>query len=155
MLPLAHLRLSQALFEAGDWDEALVHAHVVLSLAPDQEASWIETEVSGKAFGPLRPRSGEFGGKASGSGRLLHARGDRRGAVDELRAAHELLAGVGAAPYLARVEADLAAAGMPGAVPRQAQRQASSLALTDREGDVVALAKLGISSRRELRKFAR
>jgi DNA-binding CsgD family transcriptional regulator len=338
MLPLAHLRLSQALFEAGDWDEALVHAHVVLSLAPDQEASWIEieancaiacvlssrgdwaaagehmaaaqataagtefpaemramlkvseavtarahgdpagmvtavgpmlglgdkvkpaaavfrtvrrqglgilwwplliealldtgdSEAAARQFGDLRAVVAEFQrqpslaapllalqGRLSAAagqpdqaeaefrqavrlagpddplldraqihhalGRLLLARGDRRGAVDELRAAHQLLTGVGAAPYLARVEADLAAAGMPVAVPRQAQRQASSLALTDREADVVALvakgmtntevaaelyvsthtvefhlrnvfAKLGISSRRELRKFAR
>jgi ATP/maltotriose-dependent transcriptional regulator MalT len=119
-------------------------------------------------------------------GRLLQARGDRRGAVDEFRAAHELLTGLGAAPYLARVEADLAATGMPLAVPRQATplRQASPLDLTGREADVVALvakgmtntevaaelyvsthtveyhlrnvfAKLGITSRRELRRFAR
>jgi DNA-binding CsgD family transcriptional regulator len=100
----------------------------------------------------------------------------------------KLLKGVGAAPYLARAEADLAAVGMPVAVPcqmpRQVPRQASPLALTGREADVVALvaktmtstevaaepyvsthtveyhlrnvfAKLGIASRRELRKFAR
>jgi DNA-binding CsgD family transcriptional regulator len=338
MLTLAHLRLSQVLFEAGDWDEALVHAHVVLSLTPDQEDSWIEieancaiacvlssrgewdaagehlaaaramsagrefpteikamvkvseamtarahgdpagmlaavgpmlglgdkvkpaaavfrrvrrqglgtlwwpmliealldtgdSETAARHFGELRAVAAEFqrqpglpapllalqarlsaaAGQADQAeaefreavrlagrddplldraqlhhalGRLLHARGDRRGAVDELRAAHELLTGVGAAPYLARVETDLAAAGMPVAVPRQARRQASSLALTDREADVVALvakgmtntevaaelyvsahtveyhlrnvfAKLGISSRRELRQFAR
>jgi len=336
MLPLAHLRLSELLFEAGDWDEALVHAHVVLSLAPDREVSWIEIETrstiacvlssrgewaaagehlaaaqamaagtefpaeiramlkvsealtarahgdpagvieaigpmhglgvriwpaaavyrrireqglgilwwplliealldtgdsvaAARQFGELRAVAAEGRpslaapllalqarmNAAAGQpdqavaefrqavmlagpddpllerarihhelGRLLHARGDRRGAVDELRAAYELLTGVGAAPYLARVAADLAVAGMPVAVPRQAQRQVSPLALTDREADVVALvakgmtntevgaelyvsthtveyhlrnvfAKLGISSRRELRKFAR
>jgi len=114
-------------------------------------------------------------------GRLLRARGDRRGAVDQLRAAHVLLTGAGAAPFVARVEADLAAAGMPVAEP---QRRGSPLALTSREADVVALvakgmtntevaaelyvssntveyhlrnvfAKLGISSRRELRQFPR
>ena len=338
LLPLAHLRLSQLLFEAGDWDEALVHAHVVLSLGPEQEVSWVEIEANGNiacvlssrgewaaaeehlaaalagaaetefpieikalvrvseamtarargdaaavigAIGPMlglghapRPAAATFRrirqqglgilwwprliealldtgdtgtaarqfdefravvperhpslaitvlalqarlSAASGQpdqalaefrqaaglagpdhplldralmhhafGRLLQARGDRRGAVDELRAAHELLTGVGAAPYLARVEADLATAGMPVAVPRQASpvRQASPLDLTGREADVVALvakgmtntevaaelyvsthtveyhlrnvfAKLGISSRRELRRFAR
>jgi len=45
LLPVAHLRLSQLLFDAGDWDEALVHAHLVLSLEPDREASWAETEA--------------------------------------------------------------------------------------------------------------
>jgi len=100
--------------------------------------------------------------------------------VDQLRAAHRLLTGVGATPFVARVEADLAAVGMPVAA---SQRKGSPLALTGREADVVALvakgmtntevaaelyvstntveyhlrnvfAKLGISSRRELRKFA-
>ena len=109
-------------------------------------------------------------------GRLLHARGDRRGAVDELRAAHELLTGTGAAPFAARVEVDLAKVAAR-------QRYGSPLALTGREADVVALvakgmsntevaaelyvsistieyhlrnvfAKLGITSRRELRQFA-
>jgi DNA-binding NarL/FixJ family response regulator len=101
--------------------------------------------------------------------------------VDELRAAHELLSIVGASPFLARVEADLAKAGMPAAAQ---QRHASALPLTGREVDVVALVakgmtntevaaelyvststveyhlrnvfgKLGITSRRELRQFAR
>ena len=332
LLPLAHLRLSQLLFEAGDWDEALVHAHVLLSLGPGWEESWVEIETNGviacvlcsrgewaaagehmaaaqamaaetefpieikalvrvsqainarargdaagviDAIGPMlglgatvRPAAATYRrirrqglgilwwplliealldtrdtdaaarqfddfravvperhpslavsvlalrarlSAASGQpdqalaefrqavalagpdhplldralmhhafGRLLQARGDRRGAVDEFRAAHELLTGVGAAPYVARVEADLATAGMLAAVPRQA----SPLDLTGREADVVALvakgmtntevaaelyvsthtveyhlrnvfAKLGISSRRELRKFAR
>jgi hypothetical protein len=63
------------------------------------------------------PTSAHTSGPASGwryspvthhaFGRQLHARGDRRAAVDEFRAAHGLLAGVGAAPYLARVEADV------------------------------------------------
>jgi DNA-binding CsgD family transcriptional regulator/tetratricopeptide (TPR) repeat protein len=333
LLPVAHLRLSQLLFEAGDWDEALVHAHLVLSLVPDRGATWVEAEthsaiacvlaargewaeaeehlaaaqavaderdfpdeikaivritqaVSARArgepagviaaIGPMlglgdreRPEAARFrevrlrglgilwwplliealldtgdteaaarqfadlqgivaefhlgfafplaavrarlsaeagqpdqavaqfrqaAGLAGPDdllldralllhhafGRLLHARGDRRGAVDQLRAAHRLLTGVGATPFVARVEADLAAAGMPVAA---SQRKGSPLALTGREADVVALvakgmtntevaaelyvstntveyhlrnvfAKLGISSRRELRKFA-
>ena len=332
LLPVAHLRLSQLLFETGNWDEALVHAHVVLSLAPEPVATWVETETHSaiacvlasrgeraaaaehttaaqaladgmdfpdeikavvrvgqavtarargdpggviEAIGPMlglafrqtpataafrqvrrqglgilwwplliealldtgdtETAARQFGelraaaakrhpgvafallalqarmSAAAGQpdqavaqfrqaarlagpddplldqallhhalGRLLHARGDRRGAVDELRAAHGLLSGVGAAPYVARVEADLAAAGMPAAVPRQS----SPLELTGREADVVALvakgmtntevaaelyvstntveyhlrnvfAKLGITSRRQLRQFAR
>jgi len=332
LLPVAHLRLSQLLFETGDWDEALVHAHVVLSLAPDPEASWVEvethnaiacalasrgdwaaaaehttaaramaagiqfpdelkailrvgqavtarargepagviaaigpmlglgdkqtpgvtafrqarreglgilwwpmliealvetgdTETAARQFGELRAvtakrhpgvafpllalqaRMSAAAGQPDQAeaqfrqaarlagpddplldrallhhalGRLLNARGDRRGAVDELRAAHGMLSGIGAAPYAARVETDLTAAGMPAAVPRQS----SPLELTGREADVVALvakgmtntevaaelyvttstveyhlrnvfAKLGITSRRQLRQFAR
>jgi len=333
LLPVAHLRLSQLLFEAGHWDEALVHAHLVLSLDPDQETSWAETETHGAiacvlaargewatagehlataqamvaerqfpteikvmvrvaqavnarargdpaaviaALGPvvglgngetpdaarfrqarrqgltnlwwplliealldagdtetagrqfselqavaaesrlgfafplaaLQGRLSAAAGQADQAvaqfrraaalagpddplldrallhqalGRLLHARGDRRGGVNELRAAHVLLSSVGAAPFLARVEADLAKAGMPAVAARQ--RHASPLELTGREADVVALvakgmtntevaaelyvttstveyhlrnvfAKLGITSRRELRQFA-
>jgi DNA-binding CsgD family transcriptional regulator len=332
LLPAAHLRLSQLLFETGEWDEALVHAHIAQSLAPDRASSLADAEIyvvvacvlaargdwagadeqmamaqasaadaesTGEneamfrvgraacarargdpagvisAMGPMagladvdtpelarlrqarrlglgvtwwptliealldagdtetaasqlgelravvaerhlafsfrllalqgrlsaatgRPdlALAEFGEAARAVGpddplldrallhhaygRLLHARGDHRGAVDQLREAHKLLAGVGAAPFLARVEADLAAAGMPAAAPRQ---RGSPLALTGREGDVVALvargmtntevaaelyvstntveyhlrnvfAKLGIKSRRELRQFA-
>ena len=109
-------------------------------------------------------------------GRLLAAQARRRDAVDQLRAAHELLAAFGAEPYRRRVEADLAAAGIR-AAPRMG---GSPLDLTPRERDVVALVadgrsnreaaaelyvseksveyhlrnvfgKLGISSRRELR----
>ena len=333
LLPVARLCLSQLLFEAGDWDEALVHAHLVLSLEPDREASWAETEThsaiacvlaargqwaaagehlataqaiaaetqfpseikvmgrvaraanarargdpaavvaalgpmlglgnretpdvarfrqlrrqglgilwwpqliealldvgeaetAGRQFGELRAVVAErhlgfafhlaaLQGRLSAAagqpdqaaaqfrraatlagpddplldralllhqalGRLLHASGDRRGAVDELRAAHELLTGTGAAPFAARVEVDLAKVGMPVAAR---QRHGSPLALTGREADVVALvangmsntevaaelyvristieyhlrnvfAKLGITSRRELRQFA-
>ena len=111
-------------------------------------------------------------------GRLLVARGERRAGVDELRTAHKLLVGVGAKPYAERARADLDAAGIP--VPA---RGGSPLDLTERESDVVALvtkgltnaevatalyvsantvdyhlrnvyAKLGISSRRELRRLA-
>ena len=71
-------------------------------------------------------------------GRLLYARGNRRDAVDYLRAAHELFAGVGAEPYRQAVADDLASRGI-----RTATKQ-SPLDFTEPEQDVVA-------SRRELR----
>ena len=109
-------------------------------------------------------------------GRFLHARRDRREAVDQLRQAHNLLTSAAAAPFATRVEHDLQLTGIAAA----ATTERSPFDLTDREGDVVALvakgltnreiagqlyvsahtveyhlrnvfAKLGISSRRELR----
>jgi DNA-binding CsgD family transcriptional regulator len=109
-------------------------------------------------------------------GRMLHARGDRRPAVDHVRTARQQLASIGAQPFVSRVDADLAAA-LRGAEPSASR---STLDLTDRERDVALLvgrgmtnpevaaqlyvsrkaveyhlsniyAKLGISSRRELR----
>jgi ATP/maltotriose-dependent transcriptional regulator MalT len=111
-------------------------------------------------------------------GRLLVGTGRRRDGTEELQRARALLAG--ADPFVARVEADLAAAGLR--PPRHAPR--SPLGLTDRERDVVALvvggksnreaaaelyvsakaveyhlgnvyAKLGIRSRRQLRDLLR
>jgi DNA-binding CsgD family transcriptional regulator len=76
-------------------------------------------------------------------GRLLHARGTRKDAVDRLRSAHELLAGVNAEPFRRRAEADLAACGIRSA-PETAQ---SPLALTDRERDVAALVARGMTNR--------
>ncbi len=105
-------------------------------------------------------------------------RRDRREAVDELRRAHNLLKAVGAAPFAQRVEDDLELTGIATAAAVATER--SPFDLTEREGDVVALvakgltnreiagqlyvsvntveyhlrnvfAKLGISSRRELR----
>jgi DNA-binding CsgD family transcriptional regulator/predicted negative regulator of RcsB-dependent stress response len=34
-LPIAHVRIAELLYELGEWDEALVHAHVAISLAAD------------------------------------------------------------------------------------------------------------------------
>jgi tetratricopeptide (TPR) repeat protein len=58
-------------------------------------------------------------------GRLLHARGNRRDAVDYLRAAHEMFAGVGAEPYRKAVAARLhrARAGRGGAGPKGHDQQ--------------------------------
>ena len=110
-------------------------------------------------------------------GRALAAQGRRRAAIDELRAARELLASAGAKPFVARLDNELASIGVRSS-PRESR---SRLELTDRENDVAALvargftnreiaaelyvgektveyhlgnvyAKMGLSSRRELRR---
>jgi DNA-binding CsgD family transcriptional regulator len=75
-------------------------------------------------------------------GQLLRARGDRRRAVTELRTAHQLLSSVGADPFVARVDADLAAAGIH---PADKSRR-SILELTDRERDVAVLVAQGLTN---------
>ena len=74
-------------------------------------------------------------------GRLLHARGNRRGAVEYLRAAHETFAAVGAEPYRRAVAEDLASCGI-----RTATKQ-SPLDFTEREQDVVALVRKGMTDK--------
>jgi DNA-binding CsgD family transcriptional regulator len=75
-------------------------------------------------------------------GQLLRAKGDRQQAVTRLRTAHQLLSSVGADPFLARVDADLAAAGIR--APDKSRR--STLDLTDRERDVAVLVAQGLSN---------
>ena len=108
------------------------------------------------------------------SGKLERAIGNRREAVDRLTRARDIFAGLRAAPFLERASAELAACGLHSPI-------ADPLALTQREQDVAALvvrgytnkeaaaelfltaktveyhlrniyAKLGISSRRDLRR---
>jgi DNA-binding CsgD family transcriptional regulator len=74
-------------------------------------------------------------------GRLLHARGNRRDAVGHLRAAHELFAGVGAEPYRKAVADDLASCGI------RTQTRQSPLEFTEREQDVVALVRKGLTNK--------
>jgi DNA-binding CsgD family transcriptional regulator len=76
-------------------------------------------------------------------GRLLCAEGNRRRGVDHLRAARELLSSVGAEPFLARVDADLASTGLHN-VDRSKGR--STLDLTDRERDVAVLVARGLTN---------
>lgn len=76
-------------------------------------------------------------------GRLLLARGSRRPAMEQFRAAHGLLAAAGADPYLRRVETDIEASGVR-AAPGRAR---SPLALTGREHDVAVLAGKGLTNR--------
>jgi DNA-binding CsgD family transcriptional regulator len=105
---------------------------------PDEAARLFEVAIA-----TIRPDDGllDRGLLRHRYGKLLHARGNRRDAVDHLRAAHELFAGVGAEPYRQAVAADLASCGI-----RTATRQ-SPLDLTEREQDVVALVRKGMTNK--------
>ena len=122
----------------------------VAGLRPSPWARAIRTRPwTGCAGPPSWPAgcSGSGPGRAALSeGRLLTARGRRREGVAELSRAAALLAG--AEPFLRRIEADLAAAGMH--APRQEPGRRGShrlLELTDRERDVVALVRRGLTNR--------
>ncbi|HXW79478.1 MAG TPA: LuxR C-terminal-related transcriptional regulator, partial [Acidimicrobiales bacterium] len=78
-----------------------------------------------------------------GFGCLLQARGERREAAEQLREGYNLFVSVGAAPYAQRVEEIMALSGV--SEPASARR--SPLDLTDREGDVVSLVARGLSNR--------
>ena len=76
-------------------------------------------------------------------GRFLHARRNRREAVDQLRRAYDLLTWAGAAPFAAWVEHELQLTG----IAATATTDRSPFDLTDREGDVVALVSKGLTNR--------
>jgi ATP/maltotriose-dependent transcriptional regulator MalT len=76
-------------------------------------------------------------------GQMLSARRDRRHAVDHLRAARDLLVAVGAHPFVERVDADLARAGIRGG---EKPLSRSSIDLTDRERDVAVLVAQGLTN---------
>lgn len=44
-LTRAHLHLAQLLLSSGDWDDALVHARLALSLTSDEQLMWIEAQA--------------------------------------------------------------------------------------------------------------
>lgn len=77
-------------------------------------------------------------------GRLLHARGDRRNAVEQFRTAQRNLERLGADPFRARVAADLEACGLRAAAESATR---SVLELTEREQDVAALVSKGLTNR--------
>jgi ATP/maltotriose-dependent transcriptional regulator MalT len=105
---------------------------------PDEAARLFEIAIA-----TIRPDDGllDRGLLRHRYGRLLHARGNRREAVNYLREAHELFAGVGAEPYRQAVADDLATCGI-----RTATRQ-SPLDFTEREQDVVALVRKGMTNK--------
>ena len=86
------------------------------------------------------------------SGKMLSAQGDRRDAVDHLRAARQLLSSAGAEPFVARVDADLAGAGLHS---RDRSTSRSTLDLTDRERDVALLVARGLTNPRGRRSALR
>jgi DNA-binding CsgD family transcriptional regulator len=75
-------------------------------------------------------------------GRLLRLTGNRKDAIERLRRANALFAGLRAAPFTARSEAELAACHLP-ASPARNQ---SVLALTSRETEVAHLVGKGLSN---------
>ena len=75
-------------------------------------------------------------------GRFLRRRGERRAAVERLAAAHQRLTELGATPFLARCEAELAACG----VAPSADRARRSAALTPQEQIVGGLACRGLTN---------
>lgn len=77
-------------------------------------------------------------------GRHLHAIGDRAGSLRSLRSALELLEPLGAAPYLSRLEADLATWGVK---VEEGRSRATTLELSEREQSVAALVGRGLTNR--------
>ena len=75
-------------------------------------------------------------------GRLLRRTGNRKDAVERLRRANALFAGLRAAPFLARTDEELAACHLPG---NPAKKQ-PVLALTSRETEVAHLVGKGLSN---------
>jgi DNA-binding NarL/FixJ family response regulator len=77
-------------------------------------------------------------------GRALLAQGQRKRALVLLGEAQDALASAGAAPFLERVGADLASAGVD--VTESSRAERSPLDLTDRERDVAVLVAKGFSN---------
>jgi DNA-binding NarL/FixJ family response regulator len=75
-------------------------------------------------------------------GRLLRRTGDRKGAVKRLRRASDLYRALRAAPFIARIEEELAACDLPG----DPAAEQSVLTLTSRETEVAHLVGKGLSN---------
>jgi DNA-binding CsgD family transcriptional regulator len=156
--------LIEAMLDRGNIDDAEAQMHE-LQLAADARGLDFSARLAGltarmlgaqerpneatKAFGEALDLAGAdflFLDRAQlhqSFGRHLHAIGDRKGAVAQLRTAHQLFANVGAEPFLNRVEADLVASGLR----PDARSARSPLDLTEREQDVVALVARGLTNR--------
>jgi DNA-binding CsgD family transcriptional regulator len=75
-------------------------------------------------------------------GRLLRRTGQRRPAVERLRRAHDLYVSLGAAPFMARVEDELAACGLR----QQPTKHSAALEMTNREVEVAHLVERGMTN---------
>jgi DNA-binding CsgD family transcriptional regulator len=74
-------------------------------------------------------------------GEFLLARGDRSHGIRRLMRARDMLAGVGAVPYVSRIDARLADSGIRSVAP-----PGGAAALTEREADVAALVSKGMTN---------
>jgi DNA-binding CsgD family transcriptional regulator len=106
-LPRAHLHLAQLLLSSGDWDEAMMHARVALSLTSDERQLWMDAQAHG-VLATLAGYRGEWAtadGQANaasaaaaaldtaealftariGQAALARARDDPEGVVDSLK----------------------------------------------------------------------
>lgn len=157
--PLIH-----AYIDTGDIDAAVVHLELmeraaaarhldltarVLGLRariaaaqgrPDEALALFAASLTGR--GPDDPVV-DRGVTLRAYGQLLAARGARREAVDQLRAAHELFAALGAEPYRQRVQEDLDRIGIH-AAPTDDR---SPFSLTEREQDVASLVATGMTNK--------
>ena len=94
-LDRAHFHLANLLLNSGEWDEALVHARVALSVVADERRVWMEAQPHGAISG------------------LLASRGEWDAAVPHAKAASDTAAALGTseAVFTARIaESNLARA---------------------------------------------
>ena len=86
-LSRAHLQLAQLLLTSGEWDDALVHARLALSLISDEQLMWIEAQAH------------------AALATLAAGRGQWATAADEVSAAHAAAAvlGTSEAVFTARI----------------------------------------------------
>ena len=64
-LSRAHLQLAQVLLTSGEWDDALVHARLALSLISDEQLMWIEAQAHA-ALATVAAGRGQWATAASG-----------------------------------------------------------------------------------------
>jgi DNA-binding CsgD family transcriptional regulator/tetratricopeptide (TPR) repeat protein len=78
-LPRAHMQLAQVLLSLGEWDDAMIHADVALSLVSDQQRVWMEAQAH------------------AALGRLFAGRGQWALATEQVAAASRAAASLGTA----------------------------------------------------------
>jgi DNA-binding CsgD family transcriptional regulator len=113
---------------------------------------WLAEERGDPGAARLSYEQGETAGDADcpvhsarlllAHGRLLRRTGNRRDAVDRLRRASTLYAGLRAEPFVAQAEQELAACGLP----QRPGKARPVLAMTDRETEVAHLVARGLTN---------
>ncbi len=118
-LDRAHFHLANLLLNSGEWDEALVHARVALSVVADERRVWMEAQAHAAISGLLASR-----GEWDAAGRHAKAAADTAAAlgtseaVFTARIAESNLARARNEPEgVVEALAPLAGSGNPGAIP--------------------------------------